>query len=76
MALKEALIAAFPNELSEESFTINAEKPRTKSFEFTLVCADGSEEVVWSGLKLGPPRSLKFPSKEQIVEIFTNKIGK
>lgn len=70
------MIEAFPDNLSEESFAINAEKPRTKSFEFTLVRADGSEELVWTGLKLGPPRSLKFPSNEKIVELFSEKIAK
>ncbi|OQR77379.1 selenoprotein H-like [Tropilaelaps mercedesae] len=75
MALKEALIEAYPSHLSEESFDINVEKPRSKSFELTLVRAAGDEELVWTGLKLGPPRSLKFPSKDKIVELFADKIG-
>lgn len=74
MALKEALIEAFPDKLSEQSFTFNADKPRSKSFEFTLIKSDGTEDLIWSGLKLGPPRSLKFPSKEKIVELFKEKI--
>jgi selT/selW/selH-like putative selenoprotein len=38
-----------------------ADKPRRGAFEFVAVDADGNEHVLWTGLKLGPPRRLKFP---------------
>lgn len=28
-----------------------------------------SEQVIWSGLKLGPPRKEKFPSDEKLEEL-------
>lgn len=73
--LQKALIEAFPESLNEESFSINDTKPRSKSFEFVLV-RDGEEEVVWSGLKLGPPRAQKFPAPEKLVELFAGKLTK
>jgi len=65
---------AFPDSLNEESFVINGEKPRSKSFEFIFIDSDGTEETLWSGLKLGPPRALKFPDKEKLVELFRAKL--
>lgn len=46
---------------------INNEKPRGKSFEITLL-KDGDEHAVWSGIKLGPPRKLKFPEVNVVLE--------
>lgn len=54
---------------------MNETKPRSKSFEFVLI-RDGEEEVVWSGLKLGPPRAQKFPAPEKLVELFAEKLNK
>jgi len=51
-------------------------KPRSKSFEVSIrVMGEDSKRgrqrgdpiLVWSGLKLGPPRALKFPSDDVIV---------
>ncbi|KAJ8367006.1 hypothetical protein AAFF_G00333990 [Aldrovandia affinis] len=39
---------------------LNPQKPRRNSFEVTLL--GGAKEVsLWSGIKKGPPRKLKFP---------------
>lgn len=47
--------------------TVNAAKPRHGSFELTLI-DDGKETLLWSGIKLGPPRKMKFPEVRNIVE--------
>ena len=36
-------------------------KPRRGAFEITVEREDGKSSVVWTGLKQGPPRRLKFP---------------
>jgi len=46
--------------LPELCVVINPEKPRKGSFDISLE-KDGKLEVLWSGLKKGPPRSDKFP---------------
>lgn len=50
---------------------VNASKPRSKAFEVSL--ADG--RVLWSGVKKGPPRALKFPDDEQIVKLVRDALG-
>jgi len=60
----EAVKEFFP----EVVFSINAVKPKSKSFEITLV-SSGQETLIWTGVKKGPPRKLKFPSKEVIVKM-------
>ena len=49
--------------------SINPTKPRSKSFEVTVVVAGekGEGKVVWSGVKRGPPRTLKFPEHSAIL---------
>ena len=32
------------------------------------------EHVIWSGIKLGPPRKLKFPEPSKIVKIASEKL--
>uniref|UniRef100_A0A3B4EJS2 Selenoprotein H n=1 Tax=Pygocentrus nattereri TaxID=42514 RepID=A0A3B4EJS2_PYGNA len=57
-----ALLAAQP----ELRVVLNPQKPRRNSFEVTLV--EGSKEVVlWTGIKKGPPRKLKFPDPVEVV---------
>uniref|UniRef100_A0A4W6ENC0 Selenoprotein H n=1 Tax=Lates calcarifer TaxID=8187 RepID=A0A4W6ENC0_LATCA len=58
--VKSALLAARP----ELTVVLNPEKPRRNSFEITLL--DG-ETSLWTGIKKGPPRKLKFPQPEVIV---------
>jgi selT/selW/selH-like putative selenoprotein len=54
---------------------VNPVKPRSKSFECTLVDPKGEEHVVWSGIKLGPPRKLKFPESGKVVELVKEKMA-
>lgn len=60
--VKSALLAAFP----DLTVVFNPEKPRRNSFEITLM--DGDKEIpLWTGIKKGPPRKLKFPEPEVVV---------
>ncbi|CAJ1058424.1 selenoprotein H [Xyrichtys novacula] len=45
---------------------LNPEKPRRNSFEISL--QDGGKETsLWTGIKKGPPRKLKFPQPDVVV---------
>lgn len=65
MALKTALCAVF----SDIKVMLNPEKPRRGSFECVLTKENGTSVTLWSGLKLGPPRKLKFPENDHIVKL-------
>uniref|UniRef100_A0A3Q1ENW6 Selenoprotein H n=1 Tax=Acanthochromis polyacanthus TaxID=80966 RepID=A0A3Q1ENW6_9TELE len=58
--VKSALLAARP----DLTVVLNPEKPRRNSFEVTLL--DG-ETSLWTGIKKGPPRKLKFPLPDVVV---------
>uniref|UniRef100_A0A3Q3QUH6 Selenoprotein H n=1 Tax=Monopterus albus TaxID=43700 RepID=A0A3Q3QUH6_MONAL len=58
--VKSALLAAIPG----LTVVVNPEKPRRNSFEITLL--DG-ETPLWTGIKKGPPRKLKFPQPDVVV---------
>uniref|UniRef100_A0A3P9PX39 Selenoprotein H n=1 Tax=Poecilia reticulata TaxID=8081 RepID=A0A3P9PX39_POERE len=58
--VKSALLAARPG----LTVVLNPEKPRRNSFEITLL--DG-ETSLWTGIKKGPPRKLKFPQPDSVV---------
>uniref|UniRef100_A0A8D3BBS4 Selenoprotein H n=1 Tax=Scophthalmus maximus TaxID=52904 RepID=A0A8D3BBS4_SCOMX len=58
--MKSALLAAHPG----LTVILNPEKPRRNSFEITLL--DG-ETSLWTGIKKGPPRKLKFPQPDVVV---------
>jgi len=45
---------------------INREKPRKGSFELTFE-RDGKKVELWTGVKKGPPRNLKFPDHEELL---------
>ncbi|KAI8507206.1 glycosyltransferase 1 [Branchiostoma belcheri] len=53
--LAEALRVEFPD------VTVETAVGRRNSFECTVVKDDGKEMLVWTGIKKGPPRKLKFP---------------
>ncbi|TNN77670.1 Selenoprotein H [Liparis tanakae] len=60
--VKSALLAAHPG----LTVVFNPEKPRRNGFEITL--QDGGKETcLWTGIKKGPPRKLKFPQPEVVV---------
>jgi len=62
-SLSEVLRKNFP----DLEIEINPNPPRRNSFECTVV-TDGKEISVWSGIKLGPPRKLKFPDADVVVQ--------
>ncbi|KAM7236251.1 hypothetical protein CapIbe_013437 [Capra ibex] len=53
---------------ASSSSTARADEPRRGSFEVTLLRADGSSAELWTGLKKGPPRRLKFPEPHVVLE--------
>jgi len=55
-------VQALEKEIPDVQVAINVTKPRSKSFEVAV--AGGP--TVWSGVKKGPPRNLKFPTEEQM----------
>jgi len=60
--VRVALLAVHP----ELKVILNPEKPRRNSFEITLM--DGGKEItLWTGIKKGPPRKLKFPEPDVVV---------
>ncbi|RMX44313.1 hypothetical protein pdam_00018863 [Pocillopora damicornis] len=62
--LSSDLLKAFPS----AQVLINETKPRSKSFELTAVKEDGEELQLWTGIKKGPPRKLKFPVNSDLIE--------
>ncbi|NWH74950.1 SELH protein, partial [Piaya cayana] len=54
---------------------INPRQPRRNSFEVSLVKEDGSSVELWSGIAKGPPRKLKFPQPEVVVEALKSNLG-
>uniref|UniRef100_A0AC11BL11 Uncharacterized protein n=1 Tax=Ovis aries TaxID=9940 RepID=A0AC11BL11_SHEEP len=63
-ALSQALRLQAP----ELAVKVNPSRPRRGSFEVTLLRADGSSAELWTGLKKGPPRKLKFPEPHVVLE--------
>uniref|UniRef100_A0A4W2I6Q4 Selenoprotein H n=1 Tax=Bos indicus x Bos taurus TaxID=30522 RepID=A0A4W2I6Q4_BOBOX len=63
-ALSQALRLQAP----ELTVKVNPARPRRGSFEVTLLRADGSSAELWTGLKKGPPRKLKFPEPHVVLE--------
>ncbi|EHH56218.1 Selenoprotein H [Macaca fascicularis] len=55
-------------EAPELPVKVNPTKPRRGSFEVTLLRPDGSSAELWTGIKKGPPRKLKFPEPQEVVE--------
>ncbi|NWR60277.1 SELH protein, partial [Bucorvus abyssinicus] len=54
---------------------INPRQPRRNSFEVSLVKEDGSTVELWSGIGKGPPRKLKFPQLEVVVEALKSSLA-
>uniref|UniRef100_A0A8D2D543 Selenoprotein H n=1 Tax=Sciurus vulgaris TaxID=55149 RepID=A0A8D2D543_SCIVU len=63
-----ALSQALRLEAPELPVKVNPCKPRRGSFEVTLLRPDGSSAELWTGIKKGPPRKLKFPEPQEVVE--------
>ncbi|XP_070205729.1 selenoprotein H-like, partial [Littorina saxatilis] len=65
----ETLAADIRQKFENVKISLNPEKPRRGSFEVTLTPNSGKDsEVIWTGLKKGPPRKLKFPESEVIIK--------
>ena len=66
-----AILSSSPFAVSAniESTVNGAEvKPRRGAFEITVERRDGKSSVVWTGLKKGPPRRLKFPEADELLK--------
>uniref|UniRef100_G1M7T0 Selenoprotein H n=1 Tax=Ailuropoda melanoleuca TaxID=9646 RepID=G1M7T0_AILME len=63
-----ALSQALRQETPELPVEVNPAKPRRGSFEVTLLRPDGSSVELWTGIKKGPPRKLKFPEPQEVVK--------
>uniref|UniRef100_A0A8C6S1P8 Selenoprotein H n=1 Tax=Nannospalax galili TaxID=1026970 RepID=A0A8C6S1P8_NANGA len=61
-----ALSQALQLEAPELLVKMNPSKPRRGSFEVTLLRPDGSSAELWTGIKKGPPRKLKFPEPQEL----------
>ncbi|CAG0879921.1 unnamed protein product [Cyprideis torosa] len=48
--------------------TYNPNGCRRGAFEVTVIGTKGGETLLWSGLKRGPPRKLKFPEAESLLD--------
>uniref|UniRef100_A0A8C2QCB0 Selenoprotein H n=1 Tax=Cricetulus griseus TaxID=10029 RepID=A0A8C2QCB0_CRIGR len=53
-------------EVPELPVQVNPSKPRRGSFEVTLLRPDNSRAELWTGIKKGPPRKLKFPEPQEL----------
>lgn len=63
-----ALSQALQLEVPELPVQVNPSKPRRGSFEVTLLRPDNSRAELWTGIKKGPPRKLKFPEPQEVVK--------
>ncbi|KAH1172113.1 hypothetical protein KIL84_007731 [Mauremys mutica] len=69
-AVSQALRRTVANVVVE----INPETPRRNSFEVSLVKEDGSTVELWSGIKKGPPRKLKFPEPQKVADVLKSSL--
>lgn len=46
---------------------MNVSAPRRGAFEIIVTNSRGVETILWSGLKRGPPRRLKFPDPNTLI---------
>ena len=60
-------------EYPEVPVLINTTKPRSKSFEVSYHDGEDVTEI-WSGIKLGPPRKLKFVEDDKFAELLKEKM--
>lgn len=55
---------------------VNSTKPRSKSFELVFHPGNGGDSTtIWSGIKLGPPRKLKFVEDDKLIELLKQKMN-
>ncbi|NXT63543.1 SELH protein, partial [Chaetops frenatus] len=70
-----AVSAALRGAMAHLPVDINPRPPRRNSFEVSLVKEDGSTVELWSGIGKGPPRRLKFPQPETVVEALKSSLA-
>uniref|UniRef100_A0A8B9NB78 Selenoprotein H n=1 Tax=Accipiter nisus TaxID=211598 RepID=A0A8B9NB78_9AVES len=70
-----AVSAALRGAMAHLPVDINPRQPRRNSFEVSLVKEDGSTVELWSGIRKGPPRKLKFPQPEAVVEALKSSLA-
>lgn len=70
-----ALAEAVKAEVEDIHVEYNPSAPRRGSFEVTLIMGDGEtkEVLLWSGIKKGPPRKLKFPEDHKLITDMVKK---
>lgn len=61
-------------EFTDIEVELNPNKPRGKSFEITVTYDDGEDVLVWTGIKKGPPRKLKFPELSDVLKVVKKNI--
>lgn len=61
------MVEALRSDFGDFEATLNPDKPRRGAFEISVVLED-KKELVWTGLKKGPPRKMKFPEPEAVAE--------
>ncbi|KAL5258032.1 hypothetical protein ACHWQZ_G012847 [Mnemiopsis leidyi] len=69
LRLDKLISAEYP----EVPVLINTTKPRSKSFEVSYHDGEDVTEI-WSGIKLGPPRKLKFVEDDKFAELLKEKM--
>ncbi|KAI9146482.1 hypothetical protein BKA69DRAFT_1120918 [Paraphysoderma sedebokerense] len=70
--LIKAVSDIYPS-FSAEKAIVNLSKPRSKSFEVTLR-VNGNETLIWTGVKKGPPRKLKFPDTDEFLSLLAGHL--
>jgi len=54
---------------------LNPEKPRRGAFNISITLESGSTVEVWDGRSKGPPRKLKFPDKDEILDKIKDEVS-
>ncbi|XP_052223832.1 selenoprotein H-like [Dreissena polymorpha] len=62
------LVEALREEFGEFEVEYNPSAPRKGSFEVVVQQSGKDDVTIWTGLKKGPPRKLKFPEVEEVVK--------
>ncbi|EMP27663.1 Selenoprotein H [Chelonia mydas] len=70
----DAVSQALRRTIANVVVVINPETPRRNSFEVSLVKEDGRTVELWSGIKKGPPRKLKFPEPEKVADMLKSSL--
>lgn len=64
----------FASSFSEAEKVTNPQKPRRGAFNISVTFDNGSTVEVWDGKSKGPPRKLKFPDKDEILDKIKSEV--